>query len=231
MIVLLCVIAVIACLLLLLLCPIRVTLQYDEDLRVTLSYLCFRRVLYPEEDEVRLSDYTPRRVRRRRRKAFRKKQLEKQKAALQKKEKEKTEETSLRQKIRTVRLFLHILRELYRPVISAVRIRVYRLYAKVATEDAAKTAILYGVAAQGVAYLLELLEDHTKTKIDDRYVGVYADFCDTETAFDVKIRFSASPLRLLLVGAKALLLLFKTKDQNDDKNKNGVNEHERKQSE
>lgn len=232
MVALICVSALIALILLLLLSPIRVTLQSKDDLEVRLSYLFFKRTLYPEEEEeIRLSDYTPRRVRRRRRKALRRCRIEKQKAALQKKKQEKKTEESVTDKLHTVRLLLQMLRRMYRPVLSAIRIRVYRLYVKVATEDAAKTAILYGAAAQSMAYILELLESHTKTKIDDQSVGVIADFCETETEFDVKIRFSTTPMRLLGLGFKALLFLSKIKDENDDKNKNGETKHERKQSE
>ena len=207
MVILWCLLALLALVLILLLLPIRVTLSYRDKLTVSLSYFFYRRKLYPEKKEIKLSNYTRKRVRKRRKKAILKQRIDAQKAALQKKKQPKKEPESILQKLRAVRLMLRLLKELYRPIISAVRIKVERLYISVASEDAAKTAILYGITSQSVAYILTFLEDTTKTTVKDDSVGVIADFSERKPAFDVRIRFSASPLRLIVMAIKAILLI------------------------
>lgn len=217
MVILWCLLALLALIIILLLLPIRVTLSYSDKLTVSLSYFLFRRRLYPTKKEIKLSDYTRRRVRKRRKEAILRQRIDAQKAALQKKKQEKKEPETILQKLRAVRLILRLLKNLYRPIISAVRIKVERLYISVATEDAAKTAILYGITAQSVAYILTFLEDTTKTTIKDGSVDVIADFSEQKPAFDVKIRFSSSPIRLLAFAAKAFFLLRSYTQQQDKK--------------
>ena len=203
---------IVALLVLLLLLPVRLSLVYKDDLSLTVSYLFFLFPLYPKEKEVRLSDYTPKKLRKKKRKA-RKKRLSEGAAA---KKAQKPEKTTA-QKLRQIRLILYILKNAYKNILSAVKIRVQRLYITVATDDAAKTAILYGVAAQSTAYLMELLRSHTKTVAKRGGVDVVADFCGDKSALDVIIVFSVSPLSLLILGTRAALLFlkYKTKKQPD----------------
>ena len=179
--------------------------------------------------EIRLKDYTPRRIRKRRKKAHIKKRIAAEKAALRKK---RIKDSKLSMKnLRLVRLLLHLIRDIYRPIISAIRIRVDRLFVSVGTEDAAKTAILYGVAAQGAAYILALLDSFTKTRINNEETAVIADFTATKTVTDIKIRILISPLRIIGLYIKALWLLIKEEASIEEKNtKNGERKDERKQS-
>ena len=210
---------VLALLVLLLLIPVRLSLVYSDDLSLTASYLFFRFPIYPKEKKVRLSDYTPRKIRKRKRKAKKKRRLENV-AAKAKAKKKKT----LEQKLRQLRLLLHILKDTYESILSAVRVRVLRLYITVATDDAAKTAILYGVAAQSTAYLLTLLQTYTKTAAKRDRVNVIADFCKEESEIDTAIVFSATPIALLLLGLRAAFLFLKYKfKKQPDKLRNGVN--------
>jgi len=216
LVVLICILAILVLLFFLLLLPIRISLCYHDDLTVTVSYLFFTVRKYPNEKTVRLSDYTPRRVRKRRRKALQKQRIEKEKAALKKKQVKKKK--SAMQGLRFVRILLNLIKEIYKPVISAVRIRVDRLYVAVATEDAAKTAILYGTLAQGTAYLLSLLESFTRTKINTGEVGVVADFAGSKTVADIKIRLLISPLRIAGLYLKTVWHLLKKRAASEEKN-------------
>ncbi len=84
------------------------------------------------------------------------------------------------------------------------KIKITKLKIAVATGDAAETAILYGVAAQGAAYLLELLDRITNVKVKrDAEIEIYADFVSDSTYTDIDIEASSS-------GAKVFAHLFST---------------------
>ena len=208
--------AIAALLLFLLLMPLRVTLFYEEDLAVTLSLWGLSFSLYPGEEKVRLSDYSKKKLRKKRRKA---KEKERQQAMASENKRKK----SVKQSLNTLRLSLYLLKNSYKKIASALRIKVHRLHVKVATDDAAKTAVLYGVASSSVAYLLEFLRDFTKTKEKKDAVAVWANFCDSESSIDVKISFTASLYRLLCLGLWAVRLFFRfrKKEAKKSNQKNG----------
>lgn len=218
---LLIILIVLALLLVLLLIPVRLSLSFHDALSVSASYLFLHFPLYPKEKGVRLSDYTPRKLRKRKRK-LREKQRQEKAAKAKKAQKPKM---SLEKRLRQLRLILAVLKNVYKNILSAVHVRVKRFYVTVATDDAAKTAILYGIAAQSTAYLIALLRQETKTTVKRGGADVIADFCGTESALDVHIVFSARPISLLYLGLRAAFLFLKYRKQ-PDKNKNGEKSHE-----
>jgi len=73
------------------------------------------------------------------------------------------------------------------------RIKITRIRINVATGDAAKTAVMYGVISQSVAYILEILDRSMNVKYakpEDYDVGVDADFLGEKTTADIKLAFS-----------------------------------------
>lgn len=209
---------VLALFVLLLFLPVRLSLTYSDELSLRLSYLFFRFPLYPKEKKVRLSDYTPKKLRKKKRKLRKERRLENAAKAHKKKPK------SIKQQLRQIRLLLHILKNTYQSILSSVKVRVHRLYITVATDDAAKTALLYGVAAQSTAYLMELLNDWTATTAKQGAVNVVADFCHNESSLDAAIVFSVTPFSLLALGLRATFLFLKYKSKKQpEKIKNGVN--------
>ena len=88
-----------------------------------------------------------------------------------------------------------------------LRIDVTRIHIVIGTDEASKTAILYGVTVQAVAYILTLLDRVTNVKTK-RNPDVYVDtdFLAEETKVDLKIGFS---LRLWHVLHLAFGALFR----------------------
>ncbi len=213
MIALYIILAVLALIFLLLLLPVRLSLIFRDELSLTASYLFVHIPIYPKEKAVRPSDYSPRKLRKRKKKLKKKRQLQKAAAA----KKASKPKVPLKQRIRQLRLILYILKNVYKNILSAVHVRVKRLYVRVATEDAAKTAILYGVAAQGTSYLLQLLHDHTKTTVKRGGADVIADFCGTESSLDADILFSVRPISVLYLGLRAAFFFLKHKLTSPDK--------------
>ena len=212
-----CIAAVVALLLLfVLLTPICLTVIYDGDIAITLSYLFFRKPLYPSEKRLRLSDYSPRKLRKRRKKAKKKKLMQRQKEALKKKGQKKEKQPLLAQ-LRAIRLLLHILKRIYKGVLSSVRVRIKRFYVSVAADDAAKTAILYGIVSQGAAYILELISTVAKTRVQRDAIRIYPDFTASESTLSLHVRFSMPLYKVLLYALKSGMITL-TYENNKKKN-------------
>lgn len=224
-------------LLVVLLSHVCITVVYDGEFAIVLSYLFWRKPLYPDEKKIRLSDYSPKRLRRRRKRQKRKRSLQKQKATIKKKSEGKGKKPLLRQ-LRALRLLFHILRRVYRGVLSSAHVRIDRFHMTVASEDAAKTAILYGAASQSAAYILALLRNFTHTHIKRDALFIAPDFLAEESSLSLKVRFSMPLYKLVFHGLKigiiALLHGKKQKENNKvisntdptDPTENGGNNHE-----
>lgn len=71
-----------------------------------------------------------------------------------------------------------------------LRIEAVRMKITVASEDAAKTAMLYGMVCQGVAYLIEILSAITNFKSKHREeISVEADFLSEKSTADIHLVF------------------------------------------
>ena len=72
-----------------------------------------------------------------------------------------------------------------------LHIKVARLKIKVATGDAASTAILYGAAVQSVAYIIEILGRITNVDgLKKAEISVEPDYLSEETSLDLCFIFS-----------------------------------------
>ena len=112
-----------------------------------------------------------------------------------------------------------------------LRLRAKRLHIRVATGDAAETAIVYGAVSQSLAYLLAGLDKVTDLRAAPPDVAVTADFLGERPSVDIKLIFSIS-----VWGAFAFLAAYiKAKrarkalrrdqteqDKNSDQNKKGT---------
>jgi hypothetical protein len=151
--------------------------------------------------KIRLRDYSPRAMEKKRRKA--EKKAEKKAAAKAKKEEKKRRKKESgegpagkghagKKDIRKiVSLVTELLEVLLKRFGKHLRIRVARLHVNVATGDAASTAVVYGCVAQAVAYLGALLDRSGNLRgISRSDVDVRADFLAEATACDIEIGFS-----------------------------------------
>ena len=88
----------------------------------------------------------------------------------------------------------------------------------VASDDAAKTAILYGVVSQSIAYTLEILDRVTNLSYaDNSEVNVDVDFLETKPRADIRIAFSLRVWHLLDVAFRALGRFVKLKMKKSNK--------------
>ena len=185
---------------LLLLLRIRLTITLRDKVSLTLSILCFRIRLFPrKQKKVKWRQYSPKRAAKiAARKA--KKQAKKQAKKAAKKAKKATEKhlatTDCPQEKMTLAEKLVLVRALaatlLRKTHKHLKLKMARLHIRVATGDAASTAILYGAVSGVLASLLALLDRATSLRAKQPQVAVFADYLSEKPSADVKLVFSIS---------------------------------------
>lgn len=179
---------------LLLLLRIRLTIVLRDEVRLTLSILCLHICLFPRKPKkVKWRKYSPKRAAKI---AARKAKKEaKQAAKKAKKAAEKhiatterpQEKMTLAEKLMLVRA---LTATLLRKTHKHLKLKVARLHIRVATGDAASTAILYGAVSGVLASLLALLDRVTVLHAKKPEVTVFADYLSEKPSADVKLVFS-----------------------------------------
>lgn len=207
--------------LLVLLLRIRVCLVYESELTVTVRVLCFRFRLYPKRKKLRWRDFSARGISRRlkkdRAKALAEQKQEKKTAAQEKKKKKSVDD--LLAALEIIRCVISSLKEHF---VRHLRIDVARLQLVIGSEDAAKTAIEYGIAVQSVQYIVAILDSFTVFRAKDNMsIRVECDFAAQRPtmAIDIALSIRAGRAVAALVAAAAAYLraLRAKKSQNNDR--------------
>lgn len=191
--------ALVAFFVLLFLLRVRVVLTADDaKVRLTLRVLCFTFSLYPGK-RVDPRKYSPERVKKREakkaKKAARKAAKAAKKAAKQKKPAATTKKApkaseapmTLTEKLTLVR---KLLVALLRATGKHLYLRAARLHIRVATGDAATTAVAYGAVSGGVALILTVLGKFTVLHAAPPDVAVIADYLGEKPHIDARVVFS-----------------------------------------
>lgn len=127
-----------------------------------------------------------------------------------------------------VRTVIDIITELLEKFLSSLTVTATRIYISVGSDNAAKTALLYGGICQSVSYLIELLDNITKFKTHkNTYIHVGCDFSSEETIAEIHLVLSMRVYRIIGHGFRVLKLLIKQKIKNESINsKRTVKKHE-----
>ena len=97
-----------------------------------------------------------------------------------------------------------------------LRLKVAKIHIRVATQDAASTAILYGAVCSSLAILLDLLDEITNVRgVNGRSVSVEPDFLRDKSVVDIDIRLSVSVLIAIIVLTKTALRYFIMKNKSN----------------
>lgn len=184
---------------LLLLLRVRVVLTADDtDVRLKLCVLCFSFPLYPR-GRINPRKYSLRALRRREEKKARRVAKKAAKAAKKEAAKKKSAApakksppphkapATLTEKLTLIR---QLLAALLRATGKHLHLRAARLHIRVATGDAATTAIAYGAVSGGVALILAVLDRFTVLKAPVPNVAVIADYLGEKSHIDACIVFS-----------------------------------------
>ncbi len=190
-------------LLLLLATRIKVTLLYQTDVRVYLKFWFIRIHLYPRKKKVRVRDFAYKKLKKKKRES-----TPPINAAKNKHEPKK--ELTLKQK---TQYYVRIFNALYEKFLKYFRIDVARIRLSVATGDAAQTAILYGVIAQSLAYVCEILHQHTNFHPKNRTaISISPDFVGEKSHADCNVTFSLRVWQIAHLGLRFARAHFHNKE-------------------
>lgn len=200
--------AILLFLLLLATLRVRFILLCREAVVLKLRILFFSITLFPKKSKpIDPRDYTTSKISKRQRRLVRKAK-KKERRALEKAAKRKkksstanggaaSETPALREKIVLVRA---LVAALFRKTSKHLHLRTARLHIRVATGDAATTAILYGAVSASLSYLLAVLDRTVNLRTKPHDISVFADYLSERSSADVKLVFS-----MRVTGALSLL--------------------------
>lgn len=198
-----------------LLIPASVTIAYQEKVSLAISVLGIRiRQIPKPQKPVKLSSYSKKALARQKKKDERRaRRLLKKKAAQENKKKEAQKESrEPKSLLQNLSLIKRLAAVLLSKTAKHVRIEARRLIITVGTDDAAKTAILFGSVNQAAIALLEFLRQTGNLRQTRRsQIAVKADFTSDKTTADVKLVFSMHVWQLLDILLSTLKRLIKDK--------------------
>ncbi len=159
-----------------------------------------------------------------------KKQKSKKSAKPEKKEKQSIEDI-----VALVKLLIEIAKKVLEKTWRYIRIKIERYDITVGTDDAAKTALIYGGVSQATSYLFTLLDETAHFRVKRKApVNVGVDFLAAETRANVQMDFCLRLWHIISIGLGAGITYLrgmkksgKTKDNNKKENKTeNTNENE-----
>lgn len=197
-------------LLLLLLIPAKITVKYSEKLQVYLYVLFLRFSLYPKKkNKLNPDDYKIEKLR--------KKKLHDEKKAAKKRAKsvQKTKKDS-GVTFSDLPSLLDVIKDisgtLLKTFFGHLKIKVSKMIIRVATDDAAKTAITFGAVSSAVATLLELLGNATKLEYSNKSeIDVCADYLSENFTAEIDISFAMKVWQVLHVLLKTAFRYLKNR--------------------
>lgn len=151
-----------------------------------------------------------------------KKQKSKKSAKPEKKEKQGIEDI-----VALVKLLIEIAKKVLEKTWRYIRIKIERYDITVGTDDAAKTALIYGGVSQATSYLFTLLDETAHFRVKRKApVNVGVDFLAAETRANVQMDFCLRLWHIISIGLGAGITYLrgmkksgKTKDNNKKENK------------
>ena len=174
-----------------------VTVAYSDEVRLSVKVLCFRIGILPKKEKKGPHSMSAAKADRIRKKA--RKKAEKKRLAAQEKAKKKAEHKLQKKKpkksvseiLDMLTMIRSIAAEVIHRFVKHLRIDVARLKLKIATGDAATTAIAYGAVTQSVNLLLPVLAQVKNFRLPDPTdLDIQADFTAEESEADVELSFS-----------------------------------------
>ena len=195
---------ILLCLCLILFGKAKIRILCKGEVQVIASILGIRFRLYPERDKTNKNaerlrqgadpDKILKRELKKQRRALKKAEKKKQKAKAKALQKKKLREVSGQPDpnlIENLQMILALIKKLYAYTKGAIRIKVRKMHITVATEDAAKTAVTYGIVVQSAAYLLEWIETHfAHIERRDGDMTITPDYLSETMTSDIDISFS-----------------------------------------
>ena len=202
-----------------------VTVAYCGEVTLFVRVLCFKIKILPAKKKKYPQSMSAKKARKIKEKCEKKeakkklKKAEKKAAKEQKKEekkKAKAEGTVKKEKksageiLDIVSLVANLLKQVIGKFFGHLRIKIARIRLKIATGDAATTAITYGAVTQAINVLFPIIDNIKTVKTPvNKDIDISADFCSDETEIDIELSFALRVWHLFHVLGAALGQLIK----------------------
>lgn len=204
----------------------KLTVAYSDEISLTLKILFVKINILPRKDErKRVRSMSKKEAERLERRLTKKKEKKEEKRIRRKQqhkdENKNKEKKTLSDILDVVTLVTKIAKTALGAFWGHLRIDVAKFKIKVATDDAASTAIAYGAVSQAVAYLFEFLKNEKKVKgLKKAQTDISCDFLSDTPEADINISFSLRVWHILHIGLASLIELIKHKINAAKKNEN-----------
>lgn len=144
-----------------------------------------------------------------------KKQKSKKSAKPEKKEKQSIEDI-----VTLVKLLIEIAKKVLEKTWRYIRIKIERYDITVGTDDAAKTALIYGGVSQATSYLFTLLDETAHFRVKRKApVNVGVDFLSAETKASVQMDFRLRLWHIISIGLGAGIIYLRGMKKSGNNNK------------
>ncbi len=196
---------------LVLLIRVKIVVEYEgSDVKLVLKLLGIPFTLMPKnkkKKKIKLSDYSRRAIEKRRKKEAKRAERESRKPQKEKKPKPPKEKAPLSETISFISdLVLYLIKKFF----GYLRIDMTRIVIRVGSDDAAKTAISFGIINGGVFALLSVLDKVTNVKKNRRTeISVSPDFTSDKITSDIKLAFSVRVYEVISLALGALFRYLK----------------------
>ena len=183
--------------------PIHLIVGLSEEVSAVMRILCFRIKLFPRPKRVKKRPKPPKDPKKHAEKLAKQK-AKKDKKAIEKAEKKAAKKAEKKAKaaekpkkkpdiVALVRLLLRVIGAFVRSFPKHFKIRIHAYEIFVASDDAAKTAVMYGAVHALSQKLLNDLQKWRNFKIKKKApLGIYVDYLAEKTKANVKIEFILS---------------------------------------
>lgn len=197
------------------------TVSYKEKLTLTLRVLFVKVRLYPKKDKTKKARSMSAKKAERIEKKIKTKSKKKLFGGVGKKkdDSQKDEKKSIGEILETLQLSLTLIKTVLGKFFGHLRVRVAKFNIKVATADAATTAVAYGAVCQVVSTIIAVLEQAKNINgLSRKEINIESDFVNDTPTADIKVSFSIRVWQILHVALSALLSLIKHKLNSAKKN-------------
>ena len=114
-----------------------------------------------------------------------------------------------------VKLITEVISEFFKAFSDQLHVKLAKIYIKVATPDAAQTAILYGLVGSAVECLVAVIDSITNLqRVKDHAIVVEPDFLSDNSQAQINITLSLSVFGAIKTLVKTLWKYFKLKNKN-----------------
>ena len=165
-------------------------IKYDDKLIAYIRILFIKIPLYPKEERKKRYPHSmSRRKAKKIKDSLTKKKKEKKPSKKSKDEKEKSEKKDKNDILSMISIITAFVKNFLKKFLNSARIKVAKLHVTVATDEAAKTAVMYGAVSQSVNVLFPMLEGikNFKKLPKEKDLLVEPDFLSDKSRIDADI--------------------------------------------